>query len=57
MTELTVALLRKLRKKCQKLAIPKTDDGKYYIFDEKARKEYNNKIKQEEENGQKNTAD
>ena len=45
--KITLAFLRKLHKKCQENAIPKTDDGKYWILDKKTRTDYNKKIKQE----------
>lgn len=43
--EITIKLLRKLYKKLQGVAFPKTDDGKYYIFDEEERNAYNKKLK------------
>lgn len=46
MSELTLDLLKKLYKKCKKLAIPRTIDGKYWIIDDKTRKAYNKKIKE-----------
>ena len=38
--EFTLEMFKKLYKKCKALAVPKTKDGKYYIFDKKAREEY-----------------
>lgn len=48
--KITHKLLKEMYKKLQKIAIPKTIDGKYWIVDDKTREEYNKKIKQEVNN-------
>ena len=49
MNNITPEKLKDIYKKCKKLAVPKTIDGKYYILDDKVREAYNKKIR--EDNG------